>query len=179
MTSIRRTAMGAVALALLVTPAVAQYDDSTLRRQLRSSCEYHGSCYRYRYNTWEDQWERYRVYRRPAPQVRAYIQREYDTRDDRGRCLAKHKAIGNERYDREKAREDARQAWASLVRFHWGVKYMDLQYAKDIVFTCSKSSTGERASEKVAGALTGGALQQCEIEAQPCRAERVHGSDER
>ena len=66
------------------------------------------------------------------------------------------------------------------MRFHHGVKFSDLTYARDVEFTCAKSSTGERASEKIVGALTGGrSLQQCEVEAKPCRAERVNGGDER
>ena len=124
------------------------------------------------------------TYHLPEVRVYGYTRRGDDRHDDRdrgrGRCLTTHKAIGSERYDKEKAKEDARQQWASLVRFHHGVVFMDLSNARDVVFSCSKSATGERASEKAAAVLSGGSgLQQCEVEARPCRAERVLDRDER
>ena len=124
------------------------------------------------------------TYHLPEVRVYGYARRGDDRHDDRdrgrGRCLTTHKAIGSERYDKEKAKEDARQQWASLVRFHHGVVFMDLSNARDVVFSCSKSATGERASEKAAAVLSGGSgLQQCEVEARPCRAERVLDRDER
>jgi hypothetical protein len=167
-----------------------------LARQARAE-DYRCSYVRQTYPAWDswqgivvtrERWVR-RCYRnhvyylpeRAPTRVYGYTRRD-DDRDDhrhRGNCLTKHKAIGTERYDRERAKEDAKQQWASIVRFHHGVVYMDLANARDVVFSCSKSSTGERASEKAVGAITGGnsVLQQCEVEARPCRAERQHGDD--
>lgn len=154
----------------------------TIRKQYISCNEWTGHC--------ERRW-RYQVVRRyvpPATRVYAYERREdyrdierYDDRDrGRGRCLSIYKALGEERYDREKAKDDAKKAWASMVRFRHGVIYMDMAFARDVVFTCSKSSTGERASEKAASVLSGGGgLQQCEVEAKPCRADRVLERDDR
>ena len=118
---------------------------------------------------------------RPRRHYYASPRRDWD--DDRryhgAVCRDRIKAIGNERYNLDKAKEDARDQWASIARFHLGVKYADLKFARSIVFTCAKSSTGERASEKIVGAISGQSLQQCEVEAIPCRAERQFERDER
>lgn len=166
-----------VMLALLIWPAHSQ--EWNPYRTMRNACEWTNTCWKYRYDRWSGEWQRVRrVYR---PRVYSYVRRDNELEDHnrgRGRCLSKHKALGSERYDIDKAKQDARQAWASAIRFHHGVIFADLKFARDVVFTCAQSATGERTTEKVVGALTGGgALQQCEISAVPCQAERVGDRD--
>lgn len=81
---------------------------------------------------------------------------------------------GEEKYGTSRAREAADAAWAERTRFLFGVRYMDLKNAKHQAYECGRSSTGRRASEAAAGAV-GQVLEQCELRATPCRAERDGG----
>jgi len=60
-----------------------------------------------------------------------------------------------------------RASIAGTVRFHLGEKFMDLANARNIVYTCSRSSIKE-------GGVTtlGQTLNRCEVEAQPCHPPR-------
>lgn len=79
--------------------------------------------------------------------------------------------VGEEKYGNDRAKEAAAAAWMERVRFRHGVRFMDLRNAKHASYECSRSSTGNRASEKTAE-LTNRFLEQCELKAEPCKAER-------
>lgn len=81
---------------------------------------------------------------------------------------------GDEKYGTQRAKEAADTTWAERAKFLFGVRYMDLKNARHLTYECGRSSTGKRASEAVAGAA-GQVLEQCELRATPCRAEREGG----
>lgn len=81
------------------------------------------------------------------------------------------KAIGLERYDLDDAKEEADVAWRTHVAHHFGQKYVDLNHARHLSYTCNQSSTGGRKSEGAAAAVRK-FLHQCEIEAIPCLAHK-------
>ncbi len=80
-------------------------------------------------------------------------------------------ATGEERYGLERAKEAAAAQWMERVRFLYGVRYMDPRNARHASYECGRSSTGNRASEKTAD-LAGRFLEQCELKAEPCKAEK-------
>ena len=80
-------------------------------------------------------------------------------------------AIGEERYGNDRAKEAAAAAWMERVRFRHGVRFMDLRNARHASYECSRSSTGNRASEKTAE-IANRFLEQCELKAEPCKAQK-------
>lgn len=112
--------------------------------------------------------------RRRADPYRA-PSRVYSYEHRRGpQCEDQVAVVGEEKYGTQRAKEAADQAWAERTRFLFGVRYMDLKNARTLTYECGRSSTGKRASEAVAGAA-GAVLEQCELRATPCRAEREQG----
>lgn len=123
-------------------------------------CDIWGSCYLRR---WRET-VRYQnhAYRLPPVRVYGYTRRE---RDDGGeRCKALRRAVGQQHLTVDGAKKEANDAWAGTVRFHHGEKYLDLSNAREVTYTCSRSSIKE-------GGVTtlGQTLTRCEIEAVPCR----------
>lgn len=108
----------------------------------------------------------------PGPtRVYGYVQREQDARR-RGDCLAPRAVVGLERYNLQEARDNAISLWMEAEKLHNGVKYMNPENA--IVLSadgkgpdCYLSSTGNRASEKLAEQANK-VLHQCEFRARPC-----------
>lgn len=148
------------------------------------SCEYWGGCYRRRYQSWEQRnaWQRY--YRRDYRAVVRHDYREAELRyyaaprldrSDRGeRCKDVRRAVGDQHLTVEGAKKASNDAWAAAVRFHHGEVYLSLENAREITYTCSRSSIKE-------GGVTtlGQTLTRCELEAIPCRAPRLRGDEER
>lgn len=96
--------------------------------------------------------------------------------EHRSRCLNDVHATGEERYGSDRAKEAATATWMERVRFLHGTRYMDPKNSRHLSFECGRSSTGNRASEKTAE-VTGRYLEQCEVRAQPCRAESEGGKE--
>ena len=155
----------AVLLLLVAWPANAQDDGQWVRKSLRSSCEWWETC-RYHYRT-------VKHYRLPAVRVYGY---RHDRDDDDRRRVRSHcpdqyvTKVGEERYGRERAKEAAAQAWAEEVRNQCGVLWMGVGNSRDGTYECVESATGNRNSEKTAGAA-GQVLVQCVIRAKPGRAK--------
>ena len=109
--------------------------------------------------------------RRDGTRVYGFIQRDSDPRG-RGECLAPRAVVGLEKYNVEEAKENAISLWMEAEKLHNGVKYMNPNNA--IVISsdgrgpdCFLSSTGNRASEKLAESANK-VLHQCEFRARPC-----------
>lgn len=167
--------------ALLVLPGAARSegDDSRVyvRKSLWSSCEWWGTCYRYRYHNYDERWERVRVIYRRAPvryhqPERSYREatlhyrtpdRDRYDRDDRGGCRDIKRTVGDQHLTVPGAKAAADKAWIQMVRFHYGEVFMTLENARGVRYTCSRSSVGE---------TLGQTFSRCEIEARPCKAEK-------
>lgn len=93
---------------------------------------------------------------------------------ERRQCTDVVRAVGVERYGKDRAKESADASWMEIVRASPGSKFMDLRNAKHVTYECWQSSTGNRASEKAAD-VGGKFLEQCEVRAHPCRAPRTEG----
>lgn len=107
------------------------------------------------------------------PRVYSYDRRWNDDEDDRSgrQCKETRKAVGDQHLTMEGAKKAANDAWAAAVRFHIGEKHMDLNNARHIVYTCSRSSIKEAGSSVT---TLGQALQRCELSAQPCQPLAEH-----
>lgn len=114
-------------------------------------------------------------HRNPRHQPKVY---SYEQRDPGPRCNTYVSATGEERYGAERAKEAATAAWMERVRYLYGVRYMDTRNARHLEFSCGRSSTGNRASEKTAE-VAGRFLEQCELRAQPCKADKEPEDDRR
>jgi hypothetical protein len=116
----------------------------------------------------------YRPQRRaqaPANPARVYgfVQR-HGLDDGASTCREVRRAVGDQHLTVDGAKKAANDAWAGTVRFHLGEKFMDLANARQVSYTCSRSSIKE-------GGVTtlGQTLTRCEIEAQPCHPQREGG----
>lgn len=122
----------------------------------RVYCRSDGQCYRPR---------RHAAVRNDATRVYSYERRA--AADEGGTCREVRRAVGDQHLTVEGAKKAANDAWAGTVRFHLGEKFMDLTNARNIVYTCSRSSI------KQGGVTTlGQSLNRCEIEATPCHPPR-------
>ena len=111
-----------------------------------------------------------RVYgyeRRDEP-PHVYRQRWEEEGDARPHCPHPLlRVVGNQHLTVDGAKKAADEAWAGDVRFRHGEIFMDLNNARTVIYTCSRSSIKE------AGVTTlGQTLTRCEIQATPCRAPR-------
>ena len=150
-------------LAWMVSAAHAEDDTDTrwVRKTIRQqyqSCDWTGYCYR----AW-----RWREIRVPATRVYGYARRDHDERDRGDRCKHLRRMVGQQHLTVDGAKKEASDAWAGAVRFHHGEKYIDLANARELSYTCSRSSIKE-------GGVTtlGQTFTRCEIEAIPCRPVR-------
>jgi hypothetical protein len=144
------------------------YSNDGMPRYVRVYCRSDGYCYRpRRYASTQT--------RRDPTRVYSYVRRDTDD-DDRGggHCRDTRRAVGDQHLTVDGAKKAANDSWAGTVRFHLGEKYMDLGNAKQIVYTCSRSSIKE-------GGVTtlGQSLTRCEIEATPCRPQRQMEANEK
>ena len=123
----------------------------------RVYCRDDGRCYR----------PRHRVAARPTDATRVYSYERREIVEEGPGCRDVRRAVGDQHLTVDGAKKAANDAWAGAVRFHLGEKFMDLSYARNIVYTCSRSSIKE-------GGVTtlGQTLTRCEIEAQPCHPPR-------
>ena len=77
------------------------------------------------------------------------------------------RAVGDQHLTLDGAKKAANDSWAGTIRFHLGEKFMDLNNARHVNYTCSRSSIKE-------GGVTtlGQTFTRCEVEAQPCHPPR-------
>lgn len=157
---------------LASTAAKAQDGDSrderwvyrTIRQQYVSCNEWTGECYR----AWRYVRVRNYAYHLPeASPTRVYGYTRRD--DDRDLCRDIRRAVGDQHLTIDGAKKAANDAWAGAVRFHLGERWMSLDNARRITYTCSRSSIKEGGTSVT---TLGQQLQRCEIEAQPCAAPR-------
>ena len=129
----------------------------------RVYCRHDGQCYRPR---------RHAAVARHATRVYSYERRE--AVEEGHNCRDTRRAVGDQHLTVDGAKKAANDFWAGTVRFHLGEKYMDLNNAKHIIYTCSRSSIKE-------GGVTtlGQSLTRCEIEAQPCHPPREQEASNR
>jgi hypothetical protein len=136
---------------------VVGYHQDGRPRYVRVYCRGEGRCYRPR---------RHMASYRDATRVYGYEQREI-VEEGGHSCRDTRRAVGDQHLTVDGAKKAANDAWAGTVRFHLGEKFMDLTNARNIVYTCSRSSIKE-------GGVTtlGQSFTRCEIEAQPCHPPR-------
>lgn len=110
---------------------------------------------------------RYATSQHPGTRVYSYERREEIVEEIGRSCRETRRAVGDQHLTVEGAKKAANDSWAGTVRFHLGEKFMDLSNARNIVYTCSRSSIKE-------GGVTtlGQSLTRCEIEATPCHPPR-------
>lgn len=164
--------LAALALLLLPTPTQAQEDGPNWRsiRQRQWVCrDWSQGC------GYEWRWRRVRVYpnhvyRLPEHEgpsrVYGYERREVEV--ERRHCPHPMlRQVGNQHLTVDGAKKAADDAWAGDVRFRHGEVFMDLNNARDVTYTCSRSSIKE-------GGVTtlGQSLTRCEIRGTPCKAPR-------
>lgn len=154
-------------LAVISVNAHAQDQDSRWVRQVIKqrylAYDHWTGSYVYRYRPVE-KWVR--IDREPT-RVYSYIQRDrdYERSDGHGeRCKTIRRVVGQQALTMDGAKKEANDAWAGAIRFHHGEKYLDLSNARQITYTCSRSSIKE-------GSVTtlGQTFTRCEVEAIPCR----------
>jgi hypothetical protein len=81
---------------------------------------------------------------------------------DRGLfCHPRRRVVGTEQKTREKARFAADDAWMGAMRYDFGERFQDLNYAKDVRHNCDLSSKTP---------FLKSARFRCVVEATPCRA---------
>jgi hypothetical protein len=97
--------------------------------------------------------------------VYSYVQRE--SYQDGPTCREMRRAVGDQHLTLDGAKKAANDSWAGTIRFHLGEKFMDLNNARHVNYTCSRSSIKE-------GGVTtlGQTFTRCEVEAQPCHPPR-------
>jgi hypothetical protein len=177
----QRLAMIFAAAMILVPPAahsteggywttkVVGYARDGTARYARVYCRNDGRCYRpgrHRVSSRETSRES------SATRVYGYMKRE--SVEELGLCREVRRAVGDQHLTQDGAKKAANDAWAGTVRFHLGEKFMDLGNARNVVYTCSRSSIKE-------GGVTtlGQSLTRCEIEAVPCHPPRQMESAEK
>lgn len=174
-----------------INKALGYNEDGTMRPG-QLYCRPDGRCYRvvrtnrphHKYTGWTERYserrhryyENARRYTRYEPRYRdATRVYSYSRRSDEGRevCRESQHVVGDQHLTVEGAKKAANDAWAGTVRFHYGEKFMDLQNARRVNYTCSRSSIKEGSV-----ATLGQTLTRCEVEAIPCHAPRT-GDDEK
>jgi hypothetical protein len=81
---------------------------------------------------------------------------------DRGAfCHPRRRVVGTEQKTREKARYAADDSWMGAMRYDFGERFQDLNYAKDVRHNCDLSSKTP---------FLKSARFRCVVEATPCRA---------
>ena len=187
---------GIVFLASPSSPSLAQegVEATWVKRVLRTQCIEDGTCYRryyyqrraaerarrayyaeqrptyyrerYAHRDRHDHRDRYAE--RRGPQVRGYTWRDSDERDRSGWCRDMRRVVGNQHLTVNGAKAEADKAWIQSIRFYYGEVFMSLENAKEVRYTCSRSSVGE---------TLGQTFNRCEIEARPCKAESVESAE--
>ena len=129
----------------------------------RVYCRSDGRCYRPRQQA---------GLRDNGTRVYSYVHRE--RYDEPAGCREMRRAVGDQHLTVDGAKKAANDSWSGTVRFHLGEKFMDLNNARNISYTCSRSSIKE-------GGVTtlGQSLTRCEIEAQPCHPARQQDANEK
>ncbi|MGE0852767.1 MAG: hypothetical protein AB7O44_24600 [Hyphomicrobiaceae bacterium] len=158
----------AAAVAALLLPEPAQSTESgnwEVRRvgthrdgrphYARVYCRSDGRCYRPRQAA------------RPHSRTRVYSYVRREGYEDGPTCREMRRAVGDQHLTLDGAKKAANDSWAGTIRFHLGEKFMDLNNARHVNYTCSRSSIKE-------GGVTtlGQTFTRCEVEAQPCHPPR-------
>ena len=172
--------IGVAALLFFAAPAHAEDVDGrwvkqTIRQQYRVCNDWTGDCYR--------RWREREVWRYRAP-VYSYVQRESERvdryeRDEREACKDRKRVVGTEHATVEGALAAAKRAWASMVRWDHGEKYMNIDIANGYSQRCERSSTNETTAGRVAESIAGAFYSRCEVVASPCVARRVQPENDR
>lgn len=145
-------------------PADAQNEETrwvrhTIKRQVRV-CDWYGCTYQWRHH----HIQRPRYYAPPR-------EREYELRDyrhsERRDCQDTRRVVGNQHLTVDGAKKAADDAWAGDVRFRYGELFMNLDNARHVSYTCSRSSIKEPGITTLGQTFT-----RCEIQAAPCKAPR-------
>lgn len=76
-------------------------------------------------------------------------------------CHPRRRVVGTEQKTKEKARYAADDAWMGTIRYDYGERFQDLNYAKDVRHNCDLSSKTP---------FLKSARFRCVVEATPCRA---------
>lgn len=141
--------MKTLLLAIVLIASGPYVADAQERCYMRTYCSQYGNCYD----------------RRVCDGSRVYgYQRRFD--EDAGRhCRDTRKAVGDQHLTMDGAKKAANDAWSGTIRFHLGEKFMDLNNARSLVYTCSRSSIKEQGASIT---TLGQSLTRCELEAQPC-----------
>lgn len=153
-------ASGLMAIVIVATARAEDCSAYGLRTRAYRACDVFGNCEM-----------RYRCVR-SAPSVYGY----YRNLDEEGgrHCREIRRAVGDQHLTVDGAKKAANDAWAGTIRFHLGEKFMSLENARAVIYTCSRSSIKE-------GGVTtlGQTFTRCEIEAVPCMAmkERAERED--
>ena len=153
-------------------------DTRWVRKSLWTSCEWWETCRVKRSYRWIHRHHAHRTHR-DFRTITLHSSRNdrYNYRSDGlPACHSPVIRVGEERYGRDRAKESAEQQWMEEVRNRYGVRYMDTRNARRATYECGRSSTGNRASEKT-NEVVGRYLEQCTLEAQPCRGEKEGKSD--
>lgn len=117
-------------------------------------------------------------YERPSRRYRPEHTRQRHIREVQRRdwdgCLELQRDIGDEQPREGEAKYAASHRWAARVRFHYGEKFTDLNNARDVRYTCIRSSVYERPDsdddDEGKGRTSLRPLYRCEVAARPCRA---------
>lgn len=160
-----------IALALLLMPTGAE-----ARECLRYGiCYVHREWPNYSYRTkCCKEWGTNYTYRLPEDSYGYRGDYDLSRRADRRDCRDVRRTVGDQHLTLDGAKKAANEAWSALVRFHLGERMMDLNNAKHITYTCSRSSIKE-------GGVTtlGQTLSRCELSAVPCSPPPEHEKRER
>jgi hypothetical protein len=76
-------------------------------------------------------------------------------------CQPRRRVVGEERSSKEKAQKAAEGSWMGAVRYDYGERYQDLNFAKDVRHNCDPSSVSR---------IVKTPFFRCVVEATPCRA---------
>jgi len=114
---------------------------------------------------------------RPRPQPRKHKRHNYAAAplpimsDAVAFCLSEYRALGHPHATSDGALDSAKRNWGASVRHLYGERYMDLTFAADQQYRCTRAETNETAMGRVAEAVSGGDAYRvrCELAAKPCR----------
>jgi hypothetical protein len=168
----------AMALSTLFVVALTPYAQAQdYRWSRRLKCDrYYGFC------NWV--WYRYRVHHKPISVFRYRDNYRYHD-ERRGLCQDREiQVVSTEHTNEDNARESARKLWMAFAGWRDGERFMDLDQAADVRWSCGPSSamgtiTGRisQAAEQMVG--KGGQNVRCELRARPCEAPLEPDRDRR
>ena len=84
-------------------------------------------------------------------------------------CRTEVRREGNEHLTESAAKKAAEVAWMGAVRFRDGERYMAIENARDVKYSCVRSSVGDTALGAAASSV-GANYHRCQMAAHPCQA---------